>query len=318
MDALVLRRWGLIPAAVVLGALIGLLVSLAQSTDRRAEASVLISSPRGPSAVTPHLPNLRELATSGVLAGNVRSTLRLDESIADVRDRLDAEVRPASQVIVLAATDEQGEIARQIAQEAAAVFTRLVDARFGTRTPPLQAAVLDSAHALSAEDRHFVRNALIGAAAGLLIGAVAAVLLGGAALPVRAEAVPADLRERERALERRIKEVTKREREIARQAGRLAAREKQLETRPARPPAPEPTPAPPPAEAPTAVAVSGAGGWNVNELERAVDARTDVSAETLEQWRTYLFFLRDHAEIDGRLPPRFDSLVEDVFDQLLR
>src|SRR2546427_7348521 len=61
------------------------LVSLLGSGTRRAEASVLISSPAGPAAVTPMLPNLRELATSSVVAGNGRSTLRLTESTQEVR-----------------------------------------------------------------------------------------------------------------------------------------------------------------------------------------------------------------------------------------
>src|SRR2546427_12570256 len=61
------------------------LVSLLGSGTRRAEASVLISSPAGPAAVTPMLPNLRELATSSVVAGNVRSTLRLTESTEELR-----------------------------------------------------------------------------------------------------------------------------------------------------------------------------------------------------------------------------------------
>ena len=34
------------------------------------------------------LPNLRELATGGVVAGNVRSTLRLAESTEKLRSRL--------------------------------------------------------------------------------------------------------------------------------------------------------------------------------------------------------------------------------------
>ena len=47
-------------AMVLLGLLAGVLVSLLASSARRAEASVLISSPIGPAAVTPMLPNLRE------------------------------------------------------------------------------------------------------------------------------------------------------------------------------------------------------------------------------------------------------------------
>jgi hypothetical protein len=317
MDVFVARRWWPVPAAVLLGVLIALLVSLTGSTSRRAEASVLISSPRGPAAVTPFLPNLRELATSSVLGGNVRSTLRLDESVEGVRDRLDADIRPGSQVIVVAATDDEAETARQIAQESAVVFTRLVDARFGDSTPPLQAAVLDSAHTLSAPNRHFLRNALTGAGAGVLLGVVAALLLGGG-VAAGSDAAARDLREREKSLNRRIKEVTKRERELAKQAGRLGARERELAARSAvdAQPRPERVAAQGPTT-PAALPLIGVGGWNVNELQRAVDAQVDSTPEGLEQWRTYLFFLREHAAADGSLPPQFDNLVADVFGDLL-
>jgi hypothetical protein len=325
VEVRVVRRWWVVPAAVLLGALIGILISLTGSTSRRAEASVLISSPRGPAAVTPQLANLRELATSSVLAGNVRSTLRLDEALADVRDRLDADVRPASQVIVIAATDEDSETARQIAQEAAVVFTNLVDARFGTRTPPLQAAVLDSAHALSAPSRHFLRNALIGAAVGLMFGAAAAAVLGGGigGMPGRlSDPATQELRDRQKSLERRVKEVTKRERELARRAGQLAKRETlaaQREAERTRSVEPEPAALP---HAVTAAAGRGpesiAGRWNLNALERRVHERREADPAQYEEWTAYLFFLREHANSDGTLPASFDGLVDDVFAPLLR
>ena len=81
-----------------MGLLVGSLVSLLVSGTRRADASVLVSSPAGPPAVKPMLPNLRELATSSVVAGNVRSTLRLTESTETLRRHLHATVRPQSQV----------------------------------------------------------------------------------------------------------------------------------------------------------------------------------------------------------------------------
>jgi polysaccharide biosynthesis transport protein len=177
VDELRAHRWWVVPVALVVGVLVGVVASLVSSTSRKAEASVLISSPGGLGEVTPFLSNLRELATSGVLAGNVRSTLRLKESVAELRDHLDADVRPQSQVIVISATDDDAEKARQLAQEATVVFTQLVQSRFGERSPPLQAALLDSAQVLSASSRHFLRNALIGGLVGLVLGLLAAVLL---------------------------------------------------------------------------------------------------------------------------------------------
>jgi hypothetical protein len=48
-----------------------------------------------------------------------------------------------------------------------------------------------------------------------------------------------------------------------------------------------------------------------------VEARSDAPPEVVEEWRTYLFFLRDHAAADGRLPASFALLVDDVFGALL-
>ena len=68
---------------------------------------------------------------------------------------------------------------------------------------------------------------------------------------------------------------------------------------------PEPTPEP--------ERIIRAGAWNVNDLERAVAAQSNASAEQTEEWNTYLFFLREHASSDGALPRQFDGLIEDVF-----
>ena len=54
----------------------------------------------------------------------------------------------------------------------------------------------------------------------------------------------------------------------------------------------------------------------MNDLEWTVDGQTEASPEQREEWRTYLFFLREHASSDGALPSQFDGLVEDVFGSL--
>ena len=275
------RRWWPLAAGVLAGIVVAMLVSLLGSTSRTAEAKVLITSPAGTAAVRPLLGNLRELATSGVVAGNVKSTLRLPESAETLRRHLDASVRPGSEVIAITATDASADRARQLAQEAAVVFGQLVEARFGTSTPELHAAGLDSAHVLAGPDRQFLRNGLIGALVGLLLGAAAMFVLAGRRreAPV---AVPAgddrELEERERLLEERLKAVTAREREVATRVGKAAARDKEsearnaelatkeralddrmgklakkereLEQRPAPPPPPPPPPPPEPVPAP--------------------------------------------------------------------
>jgi len=358
------RRWWPLALGVLLGVLAGVLVSLLGSSTRRAEASVLISSSAGPAAVTPMLPNLRELATSGVVAANVRSTLRLTKSTAELRRQLHATVRRQSQVIAVSAADEVADHARQVAQEAAVVFAQLVGARFGTGEPPLHAAVLDSAHVLGGPERHLARNSLIGALVGLLLGSASMfVLASGARRAVTAGGdEPAggddeDMRMRESLLDQRVKGVTARERALAERAGKLAAREQELDARAAALEAAErevasragevatsqreladraadiaagqhelealagATPPAEPVSAPEPVAEPGlptrAGTWNLSELQRAVEAYADPTPEQAENWRTYLYFVREHASSDGTLPRSLDPLIGEIFGEAL-
>jgi hypothetical protein len=342
------------------------LVSLLGSSTRRAEASVLISSSAGPAAVTPMLPNLRELATSGVVAANVRSTLRLTRSTPELRRQLHATVRPQSQVIAISATDDVADHARQVAQEAAVVFAQLVEARFGTGEPALHAAVLDSAHVLGGPERHLARNALIGALVGLLLGSASMFVLASGTRPAvtagRDEPVggeDVDLRMREGLVDQRVKGVTARERALAERAGKLAGREQELDARAAALEAAErdvglragevattqreladrateiaaskrelealaaapPPPLPEPVSTPVTEAEPAlpprTGTWNLNELQTAVDAYPDPTPEQAENWRTYLYFVREHASPDGTLPRSLDPLIADVFAEIV-
>src|SRR5256714_5353531 len=133
--------WAAALAAAAVGAGVGAAVAAAGHVEYRAEAKVVVQAKGGPGVVRPLLPNLRELATSSILAGNVDSTLRLPGSPDSLRERIRASIAPSSQVIVLAVTDAKRDRARQVAQEVAVVFDQLVQARF--RTPALKAAVLD-------------------------------------------------------------------------------------------------------------------------------------------------------------------------------
>jgi capsular polysaccharide biosynthesis protein len=322
--------WSALLAATAIGAGIGAAVAAAGHTEYQAEAKVVVQAQGGPAAVRPLLPNVRELATSSILAGNVDSTLRLPGSPDELRKRLDASIAAGSQVIVVSVTDRRQDRARQIAQEAAVVLTQLIQARL--RTPPLNATVLDPAHVVSHHGRHFLRDALVGGAIGLA-------LAGAALLTTRrgliAVSPPTDekLAERERQLKERVELVTKRERETAKRAGELAKRERavhgreeEARRREAAPPKPA-VPAPSAPAAPEAVTEvppepvrlhRRAGGWNLNDLERIVAEQQVAPPERVEEWRAYVFFLRDHADIDGELPASFDSLVEDVFADLVR
>jgi hypothetical protein len=310
--------WSVVLAATLLGAGVGAAVAAAGTLQSKAEAKVVVQSAAGPAAVRPLLPNVRELATSSLLAGNVDSTLRLPGSPEHLRRRLHASIAPGSQVVVLEVSDSNGDRARQIAQESAVVLTQLVQARF--RTPPLTATVLDPAHVVATHGRHFLLDALVGAAVGLAVSAAALAAMRRGVVVTRA---PRDeqLVERERQLKERISLVTRREREVARRAGELAKREKALASRVEESP-PAPVPAAPVAEAPQpvpprAVPAAAGNGWTLDDLERLVRDRGPDFPELTAEWDAYLFYLRDYSGADGRLPENFRPLVEDVFAQLL-
>jgi hypothetical protein len=64
-------------------------------------------------------------------------------------------------------------------------------------------------------------------------------------------------------------------------------------------------------------AVPPAGGWNLNRIERLVEANAGANPDRVPEWRYYLLYLREFAEIGGALPSSFDRLVWDAFGDLL-
>jgi uncharacterized protein involved in exopolysaccharide biosynthesis len=120
--------------------------------------------------------------------------------------------------------------------------------------------------------------------------------------------------EREARLEQRVQALTKREVELARRAAQVAAAERELAERPEPEPEPEPEPA---AAPPPAAALAGDGHYNLLALERLVDEHGAEYPEKAEEWSSYLFFLREHAASDGRVPASFDALIQDTFEELV-
>jgi hypothetical protein len=66
--------------------------------------------------------------------------------------------------------------------------------------------------------------------------------------------------------------------------------------------------------------VPASGSWTLQALETLTRERSLAGASTAQQedWSTYLFLLREHADADGNLPASFDQLVNDVFGPLSR
>jgi capsular polysaccharide biosynthesis protein len=104
-----------------------------------------------------------------------------------------------------------------------------------------------------------------------------------------------------------------------REAAERAAQEQEEAARAAAAAAPEPAlPGVPLYRADTPPANGSARGhWNLTELERLVEERGREFPERIDEWASYLFFLRDYAEPDGSVPASFDWLIEDEFAELV-
>jgi hypothetical protein len=225
-------------------------------------------------------------------------------------------------VLTLSVEAGNSERARQIDAEVAVVLAQLVSSRF--RNLQLTTTVLDPAHTVEQTSPTPGRNLLLCGVIGLVAGLAAAVALARRrALPIVAGAIDPSF---ERRLKARVDAVAKRERALAKRAGELAAREKQLARREeelaAASARPRPTPVEPerepvPEPEPVAVPQAASAHWNLNALETLVRQHASADPAQVEEWNTYLFFLREHAEPDGTLPPTFDDLVNDVFGELL-
>jgi capsular polysaccharide biosynthesis protein len=141
----------------------------------------------------------------------------------------------------------------------------------------------------------------------------------------------AELARREQALAERLRSLETRERALARRAAELSALEARPREPEAAPPPPPPTPpvaAPePPAPAPVAAPVPAPAapaateapgeGWRLTELERLVEAHAADHPDQIDEWNSYLFYLRDYTDAQGRISQQFDWLIEDTFGPLL-
>ena len=123
-----------------------------------------------------------------------------------------------------------------------------------------------------------------------------ALVRAGAAQKVRKrelDEAEADRRERDEALDQRLRELE------------LARRE------------PEPDPEPEPNPEPRPVETEAPGTWNIIMLERLVEKHANDYPNEVDEWHAYLFALRQYADVDGAVPASFDSLVAQVFGELL-
>jgi hypothetical protein len=302
-------------AGVLAGLAAGAIWTLAQPERHRAEARVIVRGAEASRVV----PAVQALAESNLLEQNVAQTLHLAHP-----PQVSADAGRGG-VLTLSVEAEGSERARQIDAEATVVLTQLVASRF--RAAQLTATVLDPAHTVEQTSPTPARNLLLCGLIGVVLGLGAAVALARRReLPALTGAIDPGL---ERRLRARLDAVTKRERELARRAGELAAREKDLRRREeelmaaASHPAPSPRLEPEPVPVPTQVPEpeppreAVAGNWNLLALETLVREHADAEPARQDEWNTYLFFLREHAEPDGTLPRQFNALIHEIFGDMI-
>jgi capsular polysaccharide biosynthesis protein len=132
------------------------------------------------------------------------------------------------------------------------------------------------------------------------------------------------LARRERQLAERIATAAKREAELARRAAEVALRERESAAEQERAAAAAAAAAAEAEEAAAATQIAAPsvenglrGSYNLVALENLVDERGSAFPDRLEEWVSYLYFLREYASSDGAVPASFDGLIHDTFEELL-
>jgi capsular polysaccharide biosynthesis protein len=202
------RRWAVVLALVVVGAVIGAIFTAAQDTVYRAEATVVPSPANGVlnPAVAGDLEatarTVAEVAESdAVLAAVLRNAPALAEDVADLSGRIVATVPVETGVVRISAEAGTGADARRLAAVTAASLIQTV-AALARRTPGTDDVQLAALGAPAVADQISptpLANVLIGAASGLLLGLLLVLLLPersreaqGPWTPTRAASDPRD------------------------------------------------------------------------------------------------------------------------------
>jgi hypothetical protein len=136
----------------------------------------------------------------------------------------------------------------------------------------------------------------------------------------RAQELEAVKRAQELEAERLTRELDAARLVHEREAEKLA-QEREAVKRAAAEPEPEPDPEPEPKPEPQPILErrpSLRSRWTLDDLEELVRKHRGSDPARDREWTTYLFFLREHAFVDGTLPASFDPLISEVFGSLLR
>jgi capsular polysaccharide biosynthesis protein len=307
----------------------GVAAIVSGTVDRswRAEVTVIVGTGAGPlrpgedGASRELAGRLDDLVRSDQIAGNLVSTLHLDESRSALLDRISVRV-PEPGLLRIRVRDGNQLRAQQIAQEISFIFPQLLQRRF----PRLKASVWDPAHVAGRPDRHWGRNLGIAAGIAALLWAIA---LGP--LPLRRLAAPIEARPRPVPAAEPPSRALPPASELASAPVPEPAPPPAV-ARPEPEPVPEPAPqrAPEPELAPTIEpapayeappepipVAADRGEWNLNDLERLVREHAAEFPDRAEEWEIYLESIRAYAGPDGQLPTTLDWLIWDTFGDLL-
>ena len=277
------------PAGPLLGVAVGVLVAVAvtllQDSIYRADASIVVTQAGRPPGSDPELERAAEAAAelfdSRAVAASVIRNLGLDETPAELVERLDVGAQARSSLLRISVEAPSAEEARRIAQETSEVATVLFNDRFGPQTVASiwEPASADPERVAPKPSRNLALGALLGALAGL------ALVLARAFRPPRPPAPPPPA--------------------MAPLAAPVATQ----------PPAPPSEAVPEPDSGP--FVPPRFGQWTIGDVERLVSEHGPAFPEQREELELYLETFRGVAGPDGRLPGDVDLVLEDVFGDLI-
>jgi predicted RNase H-like nuclease (RuvC/YqgF family) len=127
------------------------------------------------------------------------------------------------------------------------------------------------------------------------------------------DALATKLAERESALARRERQADERSRTLVDRDAALTTLERELEERAKRRYAPPAPPGPRLDQALLARIPQAPGAWTIEQLETFTREHRERFPDRYDEWQSYLFYLREFADASGRLPQKFDALLEEVF-----
>lgn len=166
----------LVLAGAVTGAVVALVLTLAQPPVYRADASIAIVRQGQPPGSDPELAQAAagaaELFASRAVAESAVANLRLDETPEELLERVDVQAEPGSSLVRITVDADERDEARLAAQELAELSTILYNDRFGAGTV---ASILEAPRTRPdpvgpALARPLALGAGLAALAGLLLG----------------------------------------------------------------------------------------------------------------------------------------------------